>query len=118
MLELVELLTLGTSMKIFIATLLFFSLTACSGVKMITPERKLAEKVDTSKLYKQSFLQKMNEIKDKFHQGKSELALKELGAMKEEGLSAAERGTRKNLVGVINFTRKSYIFLNPLGIHF
>lgn len=95
-------------MKIWIVTLLFFSLTACSGVKMISPERSLAEKIDTSKLYKQSFLQKMSEIKEKFHQGKSEIALKELGSMKEETMSSAERGTRKNLVGVINFTRKNY----------
>lgn len=51
----------------------------------------------------------MSEIKEKFHQGKSEIALKELGSMKrEETMSSAERGTRKNLVGVINFTRKNY----------
>lgn len=91
-----------------IVTFIFFALTACSGVTMISPERRLAEKVDTSKLYTQGFLQKMNEIKEKFHQGKSDLALKELGAMKEDGLSSAERGTRKNLVGVIHFTRKNY----------
>lgn len=91
-------------------TLLFviFSLTACSGVKMITPERKLAEKVDTSKLYKQSFLQKMNAIKDKFRQGKSDVALKDLAAMKEADLSSAEKSTRKNLIGVINFSKKNY----------
>lgn len=95
-------------MKPFMLFLLFFSLTACSGVKMITPERRLAEKVDTTKLYKQSFLQKMNEIKDKFRQGKSDAALKDLNAMKEEGLSASERSTKKNLIGVINFSKKNY----------
>ncbi|MGZ3808138.1 MAG: ABC transporter substrate-binding protein [Bacteriovorax sp.] len=95
-------------MKKLIVSFLFFSLTACSGVKMITPERKLAEKVDTSKLYKQSFLQKMNAIKDKFRQGKPDAALKELGAMKEEGLNSVERSTRKNLIGVINFSKKNY----------
>lgn len=94
-------------MKLFILTLLILGLSACSGVKMI-PGRKLAEKVDTAKLYKQSFLQKMNEIKDKFRQGKSDVALKELSSMKEEGLSEAERSTRKNLIGVINFSRKNY----------
>ena len=95
-------------MKKMITALLLFSLTACSGVKMITPERKLAEKVDTSKLYKQSFLQKMNAIKDKFRQGKADVALKDLGAMKESELSSAERSTRKNLIGVINFSKKNY----------
>lgn len=95
-------------MKRIIPLLLFFSLTACSGVKMISPERKLAEKVDTTKLYKQSFLQKMNDIKAKFRQGKAEVALKELSLMKEEGFSSSERSTRKNLIGVINFSRKNY----------
>ncbi|MFA6236998.1 MAG: ABC transporter substrate-binding protein [Bacteriovorax sp.] len=95
-------------MKKMIAVLFLFSVTACSGVKMITPERKLAEKVDTTKLYKQSFLQKMNDIKGKFRQGKVDIALKELAAIKEEGLSKAEKSTRKNLLGVINFSKKSY----------
>lgn len=94
-------------MKRIIPFLVFIGLSACSGVKMI-PGRKLAEKVDTAKLYKQSFLQKMNEIKDKFRQGKSDIALKELTSMKEEGLSEAERSTRKNLIGVINFSKKNY----------
>lgn len=104
------LLITGNAMKKMIVPvlLLTLSLTACSGVKMITPDRKLAEKVDTSKLYKQTFLQKMNVIKDKFRQGKSDAALKDLAAMKEDGLSSAERGTRKNLIGVINFSKKNY----------
>lgn len=87
---------------------LFISLTACSGVKMIKPERKLAEKVDTTKLYNASFVKKMNEIKDKFRQGKGDAALKDLSGMKEDGLNSAERGTRKNLIGVINFSKKNY----------
>ena len=95
-------------MKTYMFIFLLFSLSACSSVKMIRPERKLAEKVDTSKLYKQSFLQKMNEIKNKFRQGKADLALKELSEIKEEGLSNAERSTKKNLIGVINFTKKNY----------
>lgn len=95
-------------MKKIIVGFIYFSLTACSGVKMITPNRKLADKPDTSKLYKQSFLQKMNEIKEKFRRGKVDLALKELIAMKEDGLSNAEKSTRKNLMGVINFSQKNY----------
>lgn len=95
-------------MKRILPLLVFISLTACSGVKMVSPGRKLAEKVDTSKLYKQPFLQKMNDIKDKFRQGKADVALKELSAMKEDGLSPAERSTRKNLIGVINFSKKNY----------
>jgi ABC-type branched-subunit amino acid transport system substrate-binding protein len=96
-------------MKNVAVALLFLMISSsCSGVKMITPNRKLAEKVDTSKLYKQSFLQKMNEVKEKFRSGKADVALKELTSMKEEGLSTAERSTRKNLIGVINFSKKNY----------
>ena len=98
----------GHSMKSFFILLFTLSLAACSGVKMITPERKLAEKVDTTKFYRQSFLQKMNGIKDKFRQGKSDLALKDLSLMKDEGLTAAEKSTRINLIGVINFSKKNY----------
>lgn len=93
--------------KLLLATL-FLHLTACSGISMIKPERKLAEKVDTTKLYKPTFVAKMNEVKDKFRQGKSEAALKDLGAIKEEGLNSVERSTRKNLIGVINFSKKNY----------
>ena len=51
-------------MKNTAITILFLMFASCSGVSMIKPDRKLAEKVDTSKLYKQTFLQKMSEIKD------------------------------------------------------
>jgi len=95
-------------MKKILLSLLLVSLSACSGVSMIKPERKLAEKVDTTKLYKPAFVTKMNTIKDKFRQGKADAALKELSAMKEEGLNPAERATRKNLIGVINFSKKNY----------
>ncbi len=95
-------------MKLIIILFFTISLSACSGVKMISPDRKLADKVDTSKLYKQSFLQKMNLIKDKFRTGKTDAALKDLGAMKEAELGTAERSTRKNLIGVINFSKKNY----------
>jgi ABC-type branched-subunit amino acid transport system substrate-binding protein len=95
-------------MKLFILALLGFSLSACSGVKMITPDRKLADKVDTTKLYKQTFLKRMNEIKDKYRQGKADVALKELAAINEEGYSDAEKSTRRNLIGVINFSKKNY----------
>ena len=95
-------------MKKILLSLLLVSVSACSGVSMIKPERKLAEKVDTTKLYKPAFVTKMNQIKDKFRQGKADAALKELSAMKEEGLNPSERATRKNLIGVINFSKKNY----------
>lgn len=75
---------------------------------MITPERKVADNVDTSKLYKQEFLQKVNSAKEKVRQGKNDLALKELAAIKEDHLSNAEKATKRNLSGVINFSQKRY----------
>ncbi|MBC7428929.1 MAG: ABC transporter substrate-binding protein [Bacteriovorax sp.] len=96
-------------MKNYILSLgLIFLCTSCSGVSMITPQRKVADNVDTSKLYKQDFLQKINSIKAKTRQGKNDAALKDLGAIKEDNLSSPERATRKNLIGVINFSTKRY----------
>lgn len=88
--------------------LLFLVLTNCSGIKVLDPKRNIAEKVDTSKLYDQSFLQKINSVQDKHRKGKTDLALKELMAIKEEGLKPTEKASRKNLIGVMNFSKKNY----------
>lgn len=95
-------------MKSFIVLGLFFFVSSCSGVSMITPDRKVADNIDTSKLYRQDFLQKINSAKEKVRQGKSELALKDLAAMKEANFSTPEKATRKNLIGVINFSGKKF----------
>jgi ABC-type branched-subunit amino acid transport system substrate-binding protein len=95
-------------MKLIVILSLFFSLSSCSGVSMINPDRKVADNVDTSKLYQQEFLQKINVIKEKVRQGKTQAAIKDLGAMKEEKLTSVERSTKKNLIGVINFSTKKY----------
>lgn len=87
---------------------LFFTISSCAGINMITPDRKVADNVDTSKLYNQDFLKKVSAIKEKARAGKNELALKELMEIKEEKLSAVERATKKNLMGVIYFTTKRY----------
>ena len=95
-------------MKIFLLVYLLMSINACSGIQAISATRKVADNVDTSKLYKQDFLQKINAAKEKVRQGKNDVALKDLGGMKEDKLSSAERATRKNLIGVINFSIKKY----------
>lgn len=95
-------------MKSFIVLGLFFFVSSCSGVSMITPDRKVADNVDTTKLYKQDFLQKINAAKEKVRQGKTDLALKDLAAIKEANLSPAEKATKKNLIGVINFSGKKF----------
>ena len=95
-------------MKSLLVLSLFLSVSSCSGVSMITPERKVADNVDTSKLYRQDFLQKINLAKEKFRRGKKDSALKDLGEMNDTNLSTAEKATRKNLIGVINFSSKKY----------
>ena len=65
-------------MKSVFVLMAFLFVTSCSGVSMITPERKVADNVDTSKLYHQDFLQKINAAKEKVRQGKNDLALKDL----------------------------------------
>lgn len=95
-------------MKSILILALFLFVASCSGVSMITPDRKVADNVDTSKLYKQEFLQKINAVKEKTRQGKNDLALKDLANIKEANLSKAEKATKKNLTGVIYFSSKKY----------
>jgi outer membrane PBP1 activator LpoA protein len=95
-------------MKNLLLLVLILVLQACAGVSVIKPDRKLAENIDTSKLYQQAFLQKINAAKEKVRLGKPEIALKELSAIKEDNLGLAERATKKNLIGVINFSAKKY----------
>jgi ABC-type branched-subunit amino acid transport system substrate-binding protein len=75
---------------------------------MITPDRKVADNIDTTKLYRQEFLQKINIVKEKVRQNKHDAALKELANIKEDTLSVPEKATKKNLAGVIYFSTKKY----------
>ena len=95
-------------MKSILVLSLFLAVSSCSGVSMITPDRKVADNVDTTKLYRQDFLQKINAAKEKFRRGKKEIALKDLAEMNDTNLLTAEKATRKNLIGVINFSTKKY----------
>jgi ABC-type branched-subunit amino acid transport system substrate-binding protein len=95
-------------MKLFLLFSLLLQLSACSGVSMITPERKVADNVDTAKLYRQEFLQKINSVKDKLRLGKGDLALKEIQLIKNESLNPVELSTKKNLNGVILFSQKKF----------
>jgi len=83
-------------------------LVSCSGVKPLTYKRKPVEKIDTSKLYEKSFLQQISSVKEKFKNGKTDIAIKELNQIKESGLNTAELATKKNLLGVISFSKKSF----------
>jgi ABC-type branched-subunit amino acid transport system substrate-binding protein len=76
---------------------------------MLTPDRGLAEKVDTSKLYTHDFLKKINASKEKFRLGKADEALRDLNAIKEHDLLPSEKSTRQNLMGVIVFSQAKYV---------
>lgn len=95
-------------MNFIFQILVLILITSCSGIKSIAPKRNVAEKVDTSKLYDQAFLQKVNSAKDKYRKGKVDVALKELQAIKEDGLKNAEKASRKNLIGVMYFSKKKF----------
>lgn len=90
----------------FLWSLIF--LTSCSGVKLLNADRGVAEKIDPSKLYGQEFLKKINSSKEKFRQGKADLALQELKAIKDDDLAPSENATKQNLIGVITFSKGQY----------
>lgn len=94
-------------MKIFFF-LILLSFTACSGVKPLAPKRVVAEKVDTSKLYDQEFLKKVNSAKEKYRKGKTDVALKELTAINEQNLRVTEKASKHNLIGVMLFAKKRF----------
>ena len=90
---------------------LLFSLLACGGVKPLkqsAPKRVVAEKIDTSKLYDQVFLQKVNAAKEKYRKGKSEVALKDLQSIAEGSLKPTEKASKHNLIGVMHFSKKRF----------
>ncbi len=95
--------------KIIIFSTFILILSSCSGVKMLTSaERGLADKGDTSKLYNQEFLSKINSAKLKFQNGNPDIAIRELNSINEASLLPNEKATRQNLIGVINFSQTKY----------
>ena len=84
------------------------SLASCSGVSAIRTDRKVADNIDTSKLYTQDFLQKISLAKEKIRQGKIDLALKDLTKISDSHLTNSEIATKQNLIGVVHFSQKKY----------
>jgi outer membrane PBP1 activator LpoA protein len=95
-------------MKSTFLFLALFLITSCSGVSVLKPDRKVADNLDTSSLYKQEFLQKINLIKDKIKLGKVDIALKDISSLDEKNLNASELSTKRNLTGVIYFQQKKF----------
>lgn len=84
-----------------ISSLISGILIGCSGVSVIN-------KGEVLDLYGDKFLQKIGAIKEQYRQGQSEPALQRLKRMDEQLLLPAERALRRNLIGVILFSRENY----------
>lgn len=94
--------------KLHFILLLIFSVSSCSGVRVIAQDKKVKAEVDSQKFYSEEFKNKMSPIKDQFRQGKLEAAKKSLIAYSDQGLKPVEIATKKNLLGVIYFAQKNY----------
>lgn len=76
-------------------------LNACSGVSML-------QKGKAEDYYTEEFLTQIESIKDDYGLGKSDLAIKRLQAMSEAELLPSERSLRRNLIGVILFSKENF----------
>lgn len=82
-------------------SLTFLLLLGSCGVAMI-------KKGSRSDLYTETFITKLDAIKAKYRQGEGDVALKSLMEMPEEGLLPSEKAMRRNLIGVILFSKEDY----------
>jgi ABC-type branched-subunit amino acid transport system substrate-binding protein len=82
-------------------SLTFLLLLGSCGVTMI-------KKGSRSDLYTENFITKLDAIKAKYRQGEGDVALKSLMEMPEEGLLPSEKAMRRNLIGVILFSKEDY----------
>lgn len=82
-------------------SLTFLLLLGSCGVTMI-------KKGSRSDLYTENFITKLDAIKAKYRQGEGDVALKNLMEMPEEGLLPSEKAMRRNLIGVILFSKEDY----------
>ncbi len=87
-------------MKYFYQLIVFILIVSCSGITMISP--------GSEDLYSKEFMARVEIYKKQFGDGQKELALKNLKAMKEEGMQPSEKALRRNLMGVIHFSSEEY----------
>jgi tetratricopeptide (TPR) repeat protein len=98
-------------MKRIVLFLMMLSLIGCGGVSLISR--------GTEDLYTKKFIAKIERAKGIYSQGNSEEALKQLNLIKEELLLPSERSMKRNLMGVIHFSKGEYeqaIFQFNLGL--
>lgn len=87
------------SIIFLILSAIFFS--ACSGVSML-------QRGKSENFYTEEFLTKIESIKEDYSLGKSDLAIERLQAMDESELLPSERSLRRNLIGVILFSKENF----------
>ena len=79
----------------------FLFLLGCGGVSMI-------QKGVRTDLYSEKFLTQLETVKVSYKQGEKDLALRMLNQMNEEGMMVSEKAMRRNLIGVILFSKENY----------
>ena len=82
-------------------SLTFLLLFNSCGITMI-------KKGSRSDLYTENFMIKLDAIKAMYRKGEADVALKSLMEMPGEGLLPSEKAMRRNLIGVILFSKEDY----------
>lgn len=76
-------------------------MSGCSGIKMLSG-------VNRSDLYTSPFVKKVDDIKAKYNRGQDMAALADLQAIDETALLPTEKALRRNLIGVIYFSKEKF----------
>lgn len=79
---------------------ILFVLTACSGITMLSQKKE--------ELYSEAFVKKIEVVKSLFRQGQSDQALATLKQIDENLLLPTEKASRRNLMGVIWFSKENF----------
>jgi len=98
-------------MKKIVLFLFIVSLAGCGGVSLINR--------GTEDLYTKEFVAKIERAKGVYSQGNSEQALSQLDLIKDEMLLPTERAMKRNLMGVIHFSKGDFeqaIFQFNMGL--
>jgi len=98
-------------MKILLLTVFLF-LHGCGGISMLSQS-------NVQDLYDKEYLAQINIIKDDYRLGRVDEALKKLLQIDDSSLNEVEKALRRNLIGVIYFSKANYeqsVFNFDLGL--
>ena len=85
--------------KIFFFLLIIF-ISSCGGISVISRGKE--------DFYTKNFMTKINSIKKTYEQGQTPLGLKQLELIKDQGLTPEELAMKRNLLGIIYFSKNNY----------